>query len=441
MSLPFRVAHCPAQSQSSVSYLGTVLYAGQVPPTTGDCVPGAGSFIRPSAPGLSLGTSFPRAIRDKYAPSPSSSAPQHNTNEEAEEKSTFYGTASNFEIEVTSLAKIEDTFRNLGRLREAGLEWEGVSGAGEGKEREDVVRELRQLQVLNLSFSLIPSFEIVSEIVEGLTKLRTLSLNSNRFQPLLDPPQYTSLNHLTELQLNKTLVSWSEILLLSPSLPSLVHLQLGANGLKSLDPPPSAPTNPFPLLERLNLAENALDRWDAIASSLSTLPRLSTLILSSNALTSLSPSPTPSLTTLRHLSLSHNALESWSSIDALNAFPSLESLAVEGCGFGLSREKADEARMGVIARVKKLVELDGSTVTPIEREDAELFYLSSISKERAETTVEELERRHPRWKELSEHYDLDLSPSSAPPPPPPKATIKSKLIRTSPLPPPLSLSR
>ena len=40
----------------------------------------------------------------------------------------------------------------------------------------------------------------------------------------------------------------------------------------------------------------------------------------------------------------------------------LDSIAVEGCEFGLSRERLDEVRMGVIARVAKLVELDGSQV-------------------------------------------------------------------------------
>ena len=102
-------------------------------------MPGAGSFIRPSAPGLSLGTSFPHALRDKYAPEPTAAVVKAEA-----DKSNFFGTASNFEIEVTSLAKIEDTFRNLGRLKEAGLEWEGVSSAGAPQERESVVQQLKR---------------------------------------------------------------------------------------------------------------------------------------------------------------------------------------------------------------------------------------------------------------------------------------------------------
>ncbi|KAK4705944.1 tubulin-specific chaperone E, partial [Phenoliferia sp. Uapishka_3] len=443
MSIPLRLAHTP--SKSTETFLGTILYSGPVPPTSGlwygvewddatrgkhdgvheatgvryfTCrTPGSGSFIRPSAPGLSLGTSFPLALKAKYSPRPTNEAGELHMND----KSTFYGTSSHFEIEVTSLAKIDSTFRNLGRLREAGLEWEGVSSAGEVEERRAVVAELSQLKVLNLSFSLISNLQIAAEIVEGMSNLRTLTLNSNRFRILDLPTFLPSFSRLIELQLNKTLVTWAEVLLLSPSLPSLVVLQLGTNNIADLATPISAPLDTFLNLETLNLAENLLSRWDEITSALASLPRLSRLILSSNAITSLVHTTSPTLNTLRHLSLSQNAITSWKDINALASIPKLDSLAAQGLGL------EGEVRMGIIARLGQLVEIDGSMITPVEREDAELFYLSAIIKARSESSNEELEEIHPRWKEL-QITEYDQTPTSLPPPPP-KLTIKSKLIQ------------
>lgn len=58
-------------------------------------------------------------------------------------QSTFYATSSNFEVEVVALGRIRERFKDLSRVREVGLEWEGVNGAGGEKEREEVRRELK----------------------------------------------------------------------------------------------------------------------------------------------------------------------------------------------------------------------------------------------------------------------------------------------------------
>lgn len=97
---------------------------------------GAGSFIRPHAAGISFGVSFRQALRSKYL--------EEDGKVDSGEASTFYSTSSNFEVEVVSLSKIRDKFRQLGKLRDVGLEWEGVNGAGSAEEREAVGRELER---------------------------------------------------------------------------------------------------------------------------------------------------------------------------------------------------------------------------------------------------------------------------------------------------------
>ena len=105
-------------------------------------IPGAGSFIRPTAKGLSVGRSFVAAIKDRYLDdgTPTSSAePQlvapptsalttHSAN------STIYQTNFNRDIEVPSLDKISALFKQLDRLTTAGLEYAEVASAGDEAE-------------------------------------------------------------------------------------------------------------------------------------------------------------------------------------------------------------------------------------------------------------------------------------------------------------------
>ncbi|KAM0756401.1 RNI-like protein [Meredithblackwellia eburnea MCA 4105] len=465
--IPFRIR--VTLPNTTESHFGTVLYSGPVPPTKGDwlgvewddptrgkhdgvhdatgiryftCrVPGAGSFLRPHAPGLSFGVSFPEAIQSKYAPV--------DLNAQDEEKSTFYATESNFEIEVTSLAKIDSAFRNLGRLREIGLEGWDVAFSGAQKERDLLTRQLINLEILNLSFSLIPSLVTVSDTIDGLKKLKTLLLNSNRFSALTASVDYPPLHQLTELQLNKTLFSWTEIIALAPSLPSLTHLQVGSNGIKNL---PSfidyysRSFTPFPMLEILNLAENELSDWEQVSLALNPLPKLSRLILSSNKLVAIKAdpdsTPTSTLRSLRHLSLSDNPISTWASIDSINnkaTFPRLDSIAVSNClfcGDQLADIDVGKVRSEVIARIGGLLELDGSIVKSGEREDSELFYLSQIGHQlETALTLEQRDKiraRNPRWKELTALYgrgDGEKATETVTVVRRDTGTIKSKLIK------------
>lgn len=94
----------------------------------------AGSFLRPTAPGLSYGVSLRSALHAKYL--------DDGSEQLRDEGSTFYATSSNFEVEVVPLSKVRDRFKQLSKLREVGLEWEGVNGAGTTDERAEVAKEL-----------------------------------------------------------------------------------------------------------------------------------------------------------------------------------------------------------------------------------------------------------------------------------------------------------
>lgn len=133
--------------------------------------------------------------------------------------------------------------------------------------------------------------------------------------------------------------------------------------------------------------------------------RLKRLILSHNRFSSLAPStPTASsrLVSLRHLSLASNLLSTWSSLDPLNALPSLESLRLADNPLLVEEkeERGGVSRLRVLGRVGRVSELEGSVVHPPERDDAERFYLAEIAREDGMDTDEKREKAHPRYKEL-----------------------------------------
>ncbi|GJN88988.1 hypothetical protein Rhopal_001959-T1 [Rhodotorula paludigena] len=438
-SPPLASSSAPASDStaSSSRQLGTILYHGPVPPTKGvwygiewddssrgkhsgvydktgvryflPRVEGAGSFLRLDAKGLDVqGRTFEEAVRAKYLDDdgPPASAdhtaapPSAQPAADAASTSQRFATDSNFEVEVVLSDKVNRRFKQLGRLREIGLEWETVSRAAEEvyceEEQERVEARLR-------SFG--------AELSDRLAQL-------------------SGFERLTQLQLNSTLMTWNEIRNVSPSLVNLVDLQFGFNRLVSLrssdagDPTPDSPGVMLPKLERLNLESNELSDWPELVRELSCLPQLSDLILAGNRFVSLdlstsppgvaatsTPTASPPLPNLERLSLVDNLLSSFSnSIDALASaapitFPSLRRLLLAGNPL-LSRadtsatatitapadhsaeplarpahtldRDALHARLLVLARMPILSELEGSPVAPAERDDAERFWLERL---------------------------------------------------------------
>ncbi|KAI5477378.1 FAD-dependent pyridine nucleotide-disulfide oxidoreductase [Pseudohyphozyma bogoriensis] len=230
---PFRISVAPTTSNSSSSpSLGTVRFHGRVGATSGEWYgvewddPARGkhsgvhhesgqkyfdvrlrdsaTFIRPTLKTLSIGTSFPSALRDKYSRSTSSG-----------QTTAHPHSHSKLKLEMTDLSLIEKNLEDWTKLREVGLEWASVNGEGTELELEEV--KLPNVHTLNLSYNLLPSLASVSTIASRLPALRTLILNGNRFVLLAladaaaaapPPPFLPGFRSLTTLHLNSTLVEW-----------------------------------------------------------------------------------------------------------------------------------------------------------------------------------------------------------------------------------------
>ncbi|SCZ96081.1 BZ3500_MvSof-1268-A1-R1_Chr8-1g09991 [Microbotryum saponariae] len=459
MSVDSRV-YCTANPTSAKS-VGTIRYVGSIPPTAGEWLgiewddPTRGkhdgvhdktgvryfecrnkssstcaSFIRPNSKGLNHGRSFAQALKAKYldalyddttSAAPTSKLDHPPRAEGSSGTSQYYDTLSNFKVEVVDLYKIKKTkVEDLKRLKQAGLEWEGVNGTGwkQGlestsaqEEHAEVIKALQALEKLDLSYSLLPTLQSVAEVVQGLTRLRHLALkyvdgsglvglaklglneffsihlpSASRFTPLGAPTILPAFCNLKQLDLNATMISWAEIIQLSSSLSSLEELQLGDNDLFRLNPASALVVSPtegtailLPKLKVLNLTRNRLESWDDIVFALRGIPSLESLVLSYNALSSLL-STIPPPPSLKHLTITRNNLVLLPRLPA-----TLKSVELSQNPFANTHSQAgmDESvlRMMMIALYPGLERFERTEVGRAERRDAEIWWVGKVGKE------------------------------------------------------------
>lgn len=234
-----------------------------------------------------------------------------------------------------------------------------------------------------------------------------------------------------ELALDENLLSWDSICHISDCFPSLATLHASTNQLSRLSP--WGATTATGTLTTLYLEFNDFTALSDLGS-LSQLTSLKNLHLKGNNISTVttdSSQDTPVFShTLTHLDISYNKVSSWSFVDALpDSFPGLNSLRLahnpvyEDPGFDKSSASAsaagaagskatvtEEAYMITVARLACLQTLNFSTVTPTDRTNAEMFYLSRIGRQLASVpdspeAESAVTAQHRRYKELCELYD------------------------------------
>lgn len=147
-------------------------------------------------------------------------------------------------------------------------------------------------------------------------------------------------------------------------------------------------------LESLNLHDNMITSLDDI-SHLSSFPKLKTLSLGSNPMVGLSIDQSLHFTSVTSLDLSATNLPVTSFAHLPQLFPSLTS-------FRFTTTSDDDSLL-TIARIGTLIMLNYGTITPQARTNAELFYLSRITKQLSSTSPDDEQSiltEHPRYAEL-----------------------------------------
>ncbi|KAG6833649.1 hypothetical protein H0H87_002845 [Tephrocybe sp. NHM501043] len=372
----------PPSRISLAGYLGTVRYTGPVEGTSGTwlgiewddpnrgkhdgvkdgiryftcCVPNSGSFVRPSS-NVSYGQSFLEALTTKYIETPHGSASQ--------EQVILGSSQGNIVVEAVNLDKIRGKLADLSRLREVSLDGLDVATCDAPGMIQQTCPSIRGL---DLSRSLLPDWDVVASVARDLPVLKRLCLNQNRLLPATSAGiMKSAFLNLTELQLNGTMMPWSELQNATAAMPKLEVIEMGYNSLTYLHTADECP--PVNNTVRvINLDGNSCSDWVHIWKS------------------------------IQHYTL----IQTWSDVDALSSWcPGIEALTLSGNPL-TSQTQARHSRPFTISKIPTLEVLDGAEISHRERIDSELLYLSAVAQE-LHSENDRLQA-HPQWLNLCKRH-------------------------------------
>lgn len=212
--------------------------------------------------------------------------------------------------------------------------------------------------------------------------------------------------------------------MIAAQFPDLVSLHASANQFSSLSPLPAAPFTST--LVSIYLEFNDFTSIADIAS-LANITSLRNLHLKGNRISAITPKDSSTSIpvfskNLQYLDLSYNQVSTWSFVDYLpDSFPGLTALRFAHNPIYSNPEldtptttaatkaapNTDEAYMLLLARLPALKTLNFSTITPADRLNAEMFYLSRIARQLSaapEADEPQILKLHRRWPDLCELY-------------------------------------
>ncbi|XP_068212358.1 tubulin-specific chaperone E [Palaemon carinicauda] len=329
----------------------------------------SGSFVRPTK--VSTGVTLEEAVRGRY---------QDDTTIESHHTEQLQRAIRARFVEVVGMDKIGKKQSKLEELENVVLDGWRVCCAGENS---NLSKLLPRVQELNLSNSLLSSWQSVAQIARQLPKLKFLDLSGNMLQRPQKPEELIeSMSNISHLVLNNMIgYGWKDLLTCCVMFPTLKKLQVAYNQLTTLGPIPS---DILSCLEEIDISANPISSWEEICH-LGMLPRIES-INANNCLFKLIDFPTGSdgpfnqktelFPNLKILTVANNPLELWDSLGNLNKLPVLENLVMS------YDEKSDiYFQEFAFARITSLMVFNRCRIMAKEKRDCELFYLKSFSDE------------------------------------------------------------
>ncbi|KAF4035455.1 Ubiquitin-like domain [Phytophthora infestans] len=274
------------------------------------------------------------------------------------------------------------------------------------------------LTELDLSRNLFSEWSDIIAVIRELPLLETLILSGNKLtiEEENDSSKLAIFENLKVLVLSYTLLSWKNVgAIITRHLPKLEQLHVVGNEYEDDQLTEWEPTGGWlETLSVLDLSLNRLKSWSKVLQVVGEFANLSQLFLHGNQIVTLVADVKPtSFQQLTTLSLSENLVDSWTSIDALNAFPLLDTLRFSKNPL-TTQMSLGEARLLVVARTDHITVFNASPVREKERKEAEQLYLKRILLELAvigEDTTEygRVLAAHPRFTRLRElHPEISI---------------------------------
>ncbi|KAI5089322.1 tubulin-specific chaperone cofactor E-like protein, partial [Silurus meridionalis] len=251
------------------------------------------------------------------------------------------------------------------------LESCGISHAGD---EQEVATFCAHAVELDLSYNQFRDWGEISKILANIPQLDFLNLSNNPLKDSsLDPGRAEAFSSLRRLVLNNTYISWDIVHMLTQKIPELEELFLCLNEYKCVN----LSRVPCSSLRLLHITDNLLQDWSEVRKLGLLYPRLTSLILANNSLSSIKEtedSLQSLFPNLHSINLHNSGLNCWEDIEKLNFFPKLQEVRLMGIPL-LQTYTEIEKRYLAIAYLPSVNVLNGSVVTDEERKDAERFYI------------------------------------------------------------------
>ncbi|KPI41945.1 Tubulin-specific chaperone E [Cyphellophora attinorum] len=344
-------------------------------------------------------------------------------------------------VEEVGFDKITQQMSKLENLKIALIDQLGVAGLQTPDAVTDDLNDAQQrlsstcpnISELDLGWNLFESWQDIIDACAPLRSLRVLKCDGLRLRSLESTQQLPS---ITELHLNSCLLRPVDVLALlsvgdKPVFPNLRTLWISHNELDSFNVP--ARRLVFSSVTNLVVENNNFDNLADVARICQHFPNVESLSVQDNLISS-TGSKTLLSSTLKSLNLASNNITDFSFIDSLpSLFPVLTSLRIsrnplyERLATAPPSTTSDPVpdRPGrasdapfylILARIPNLQTLNYTTITPRDREEGEIYYLSLADKDirathpgKAPETkrehITDFETKYPLYNHLAASYD------------------------------------
>ena len=284
----------------------------------------------------------------------------------------------------------------------------------------DITNTCPRVWELDISRNLFETWAEIIDICRQLPRLTNLRADGNRITNVTSSIYVDTLGkipftQLKELSLSDTLLHWDDVAGIAQHLPVLSILTANGNEYQQLSDA-ALPSR----IEVLYLERNEFQSFEAL-KPVAKLQSLRSMSLRENPIDRTTDSgmrPQDVLTfpvSLVEINIPYCCIHDWSLIDDLGHIcPGLTSLRVAHNPLFESLISADgdpltpdDGYMLTLARLGQLTRLNFSAITPKERLNAELYYLSQIKLELSLVSDDQapmIVGRHPRYQELCSFY-------------------------------------
>ncbi|XP_037677432.1 tubulin-specific chaperone E isoform X1 [Choloepus didactylus] len=350
----------PERGKHDGSHEGTVYFKCRHP--TG------GSFIRPNK--VNFGVNFLTAIKNRYVL-------EDEPEEDGKEQIVKIG---NKPVETIGFDSIKKRQSQLSKLQEISLRNCAVNCAGE---KGAIAETCPNIRKIDLSKNLLSSWDEVIHIADQLKHLEVLNLSENKLKfPSGSPSVSGTFSTLKVLVLNRTGITWAEVLSCAPGWPVLEELYLESNNIFITE----RPTDVLQMVKLLDLSSNQLIDENQLLL-IAYLPRLEQLILSDIGISSIHfpdagiGCKTSMFPSLQYLVVNDNQISQWSFINELDKLQSLHSLSCIRNPLTEGNKEAQTKRQFIIAKIGQLKTLNKCEILPEERRGAEFDYQRAFGNE------------------------------------------------------------